>query len=232
MSLAMRYAKGDPGLFDVIGKVVKGVGGLVGAVIPGVGAVTSFVGGALSGIDGKKVGASGVSSNPIRYTTDGRAFQMGSDGKNHFVDVSSGSSSLSLASIAKQMPILKSAPMGSLPMLPIPDSVITTSGAGINFATPSASAGTTQTAYYSPAAGIAGACQRGFHVAKDGSRCVKNRRMNPLNPRAASKAVRRLAGFQRATSAVEKQLRKMAGKAVRGSRAPARFASKKGCGCK
>lgn len=41
-------------------------------------------------------------------------------------------------------------------------------------------------------------CPRGFHKAKDGSgRCVRNRRMNSLNPRALNRSLRRIEGFQR-----------------------------------
>lgn len=41
-------------------------------------------------------------------------------------------------------------------------------------------------------------CPSGTHPAKDGSgRCVTNRRMNPLNPRALRRAIRRQEGFGR-----------------------------------
>lgn len=41
-----------------------------------------------------------------------------------------------------------------------------------------------------------GACPRGYHLAKDGSgRCVRNRRMNPTNPSALRRAIRREEGF-------------------------------------
>lgn len=42
-----------------------------------------------------------------------------------------------------------------------------------------------------------GECPKGFHQAKDGSgRCVRNRRMNSLNPRALRRCLRRIEGFQ------------------------------------
>jgi len=45
----------------------------------------------------------------------------------------------------------------------------------------------------------AGKCASGWHLAKDGSgKCVRNRRMNPLNPRALSRACTRLRSGQRA----------------------------------
>ncbi len=43
-------------------------------------------------------------------------------------------------------------------------------------------------------------CPPGFHPHKDpreGGRCVRNRRMNPLNPRALRRAIRREEGFSR-----------------------------------
>lgn len=52
---------------------------------------------------------------------------------------------------------------------------------------------------------VTGACPSGFHPAKDGSgRCVRNRRMNSLNPRAFRRAVRRLKGARRFAREVEK----------------------------
>lgn len=42
----------------------------------------------------------------------------------------------------------------------------------------------------------AGCCPTGYHLAKDGSgRCVRNRRMNPANPKALRRAIRRTDGF-------------------------------------
>ena len=61
-------------------------------------------------------------------------------------------------------------------------------------------------------------CCKGFHPNKSrgcdgmppGSKCVKNRRMNPLNPRALKRAVRRAKGFERAVKANRKALRSLA----------------------
>jgi len=42
-------------------------------------------------------------------------------------------------------------------------------------------------------------CPTGYHPEKAGKAyCVRNRRMNPLNPRALSRATRRVGGFARA----------------------------------
>ena len=64
-----------------------------------------------------------------------------------------------------------------------------------------------------------------------GTRCVKNRRMNPLNPSALSRSMRRVASFSRATRSIERELGKL-GRA-HGPR-PRAVASRRGksCGCK
>lgn len=63
-------------------------------------------------------------------------------------------------------------------------------------------------------AGMKLACPGGFHPNKSsyhlmsgafvvkGSRCVRNRRTNPLNPRAADKAIRRIESAKRATKSL------------------------------
>ena len=61
-------------------------------------------------------------------------------------------------------------------------------------------------------------CCKGMHLnkqeTKDGSpagtKCVTNRRMNSLNPRALKRATRRLKGFERAVVGTRKQLRTLA----------------------
>jgi len=51
------------------------------------------------------------------------------------------------------------------------------------------------------------ACQAGFHFAKDGSgRCVRNRRMNFGNARAARRSVRRLKGARKLLQDIEKMM--------------------------
>ena len=50
-------------------------------------------------------------------------------------------------------------------------------------------------------------CPQGFHFAKDGSgRCVRNRRMNVMNPRAARRAIRRIKGARKMLMSIERQL--------------------------
>lgn len=55
--------------------------------------------------------------------------------------------------------------------------------------------------------GSTGACPSGFHAAKDGSgRCVRNRRMNFGNARAARRSVRRLKGARKLLQDIEKMM--------------------------
>lgn len=69
-----------------------------------------------------------------------------------------------------------------------------------------------------PTGPSANPCCRGEHLNKStdcagnppGSKCVANRRMNPLNPRALRRATRRLKGFERAVRGTRKQLRTLA----------------------
>ena len=58
-------------------------------------------------------------------------------------------------------------------------------------------------------AGAGGACPAGFHLDKRSrSRCVRNRRMNPLNGRAATRAIRRIKGARKMLQKIERQLPK------------------------
>lgn len=58
-------------------------------------------------------------------------------------------------------------------------------------------------------AGAGGACPAGFHLDKrTRSRCVRNRRMNPLNGRAAMRAIRRIKGARKMLQKIERQLPK------------------------
>lgn len=86
----------------------------------------------------------------------------------------------------------------------------------------------------------AGVSPRGYHPNKTGywtsqgyvpkgTKMVRNRRRNPLNPRALSRSLSRITGFDRATRSVEKRLAKVARHAAP-RRAPARRTSS--CGCK
>lgn len=52
-----------------------------------------------------------------------------------------------------------------------------------------------------------GACPVGFHLDKRSrTRCVRNRRMNPLNGKAATRAIRRIKGARKMLQKIERQL--------------------------
>lgn len=61
-----------------------------------------------------------------------------------------------------------------------------------------------------------------------GTVCVKNRRLNPFNPRAASRAMRRLSALSKGMRGLEKQMSKMA----RGAGHRSSHRHSKTCGCK
>lgn len=64
-----------------------------------------------------------------------------------------------------------------------------------------------------PSAG--GACPTGWHMDKrTRSRCVRNRRMNPLNGRAASRAIRRIKGARKMLQKIERSLPRAKARAV------------------
>jgi len=67
--------------------------------------------------------------------------------------------------------------------------------------------GTAVGSFFGPGRGGNGACPSGWHLAKDGSgRCVRNRRMNFGNARAARRSVRRLKGARKLLRDIEKMM--------------------------
>lgn len=116
---------------------------------------------------------------------------------------------------------------GMPPMLPqLPTQVDSTRTSGISLFPGGPMVGT-QTTYSSPAAGHPGqGCGKGYHLNKTGyytrqgyvapgTRCVKNRRRNPLNPRALSRSISRISSAKNAAKFL--------------SRVSVR---ERGCGCK
>lgn len=194
MSLAMKAAKhgyvGDPGLFGFLGKAI----GAVSNVLPG---PLGMVGKAVSNV----MAPQKPSVNVAQQIKPG-------------VMITSGS-------IPTGVPSLPG--VGQFPPLK-PDSIKTT---GSGLVTPYGGVGTvSQTQYFSP---NGSACAvKGTHVNKQGyflrngqyvapgSKCVKNRRRNPLNPRALSRAMSRLESAKRASKALQRITIK----------------DSKGCGCR
>jgi len=184
-----RYS-GDPGLFGFLGKVAKGAlsigtGVVTGHPLAGVqGAIQSFTGG----------GGTGAGCGPGYY--------MAKSGPKAGTCVPNASTRASLQGATKFSGIKIGG--GTLP-------------GGIKL--PSFTGGTT-VAYGSPSpvsagggggvpAGMKLACPSGFHPNKsgyythsegwipEGSKCVRNRRRNPANPRALDRAIGRLEGAKR-----------------------------------
>lgn len=206
MSGAIRIAKaqyrGDPGLFSFVGKALGGVAGLVSKVVPGpIGAIAGLANRVLAG-NGKPVNPSIARAAPVT------AINVASSG---------------MFAPAPQLPQqgnqygLVNIQRPQLPMAP-PGGNTTQGGFGGQQSTQVA-------------------CQSGYHRNKGGyysqrygwvaagSVCVKNRRRNPLNPRAASRAMSRLTSARKATRSIQKFFG--------GTSRPGGAVAKKGpCGCK
>lgn len=109
-------------------------------------------------------------------------------------DIGSIASGISDVFAAPALPPLNRGPAmpGPFQTLPKPGVPSFTSGGSLTSYTPGRA----------PACGVAG-----YHYAKDGSgRLVKNRRMNPLNPKAARRAIRRIKAARKMLTSIERSL--------------------------
>lgn len=213
---------GDPGLFDVLGSIGKAIVGTVGGAVKGL-----VTGGPLGAITGG-LGGLATSTGIIKTASVSRTAPI--------TPVLRGAQQIPLQTTGRAMP-------GTGVQVQLPS----VGSGGIDLGRFSAGSFGPMTGGGTPmVAGPNGQlCQvKGYHLNKSGyhtaqgyvpagAKCVKNRRMNPLNPRAASRAMRRLDGFSRAARCVEKQLVKMARKNV--GRGGGYSRSKGGCksgGCR
>lgn len=146
------YSMGDPGLFDFVGKAIKGVAGLVGgAVKVGVGAAKGFAtGGPLGAVSG------------------------------------------GLSTLVRQ-------PNIAPPMIPLQQPGFQP-GTGIQIGTGGAGI---RIGHFGPGSGMTlpTGGSTGGQLVEQGR---KRRRMNPLNPRALSRAVRRLQSAKRASGLINR----------------------------
>lgn len=199
MSIQMQRAmyQGDPGLFSFVGKALKGVAKIGGKVLGGVvgaakGLATGGIGGAIAGgLTGSgivKIPKLPTTTNPVLMGISGplgRSTGMPGTGVSIGGGLQIGGGGVSL-------------------------------GGGLQIGNPGAPATMVnsngvvcrghmnKSTYYSAARG---------GVVPAGSVCVTNRRMNPLNPRAASRAMRRLSGLAKAMRSTERMIQKLARKA-------------------
>jgi len=181
MSLAVKYSRsgvlkqqhrGDPGLFGFVGKALGGIAKLAGNILPGpIGLVAKGVGGLLAG-NGKPQNPS-LAAKPLPASVmpalypQGQTFAAQPQGDQYGIINIGGSG-------------------GGVPQLPY--------GPG----------NTTQGGFAGAIPATNGACPTGYHRNKvgyyskksgwvaAGSVCVKNRKRNPLNPRALSRSIARL----------------------------------------
>jgi len=100
----------------------------------------------------------------------------------------------SVGGVAPGLPTLPPAPGGTPPLLPgrIPPAPLAPGSPGVPLCLPNP-------------------CCSGQHLDKaTGTKCVSNRRMDPLNPKALRRAIRRAKGFERFVKSNRKSLRSLA----------------------
>jgi hypothetical protein len=204
-----RYQRGDPGLFDFIGKAIGGVanlvtGGAAGAVVSGVKAIAGIVG-------GKRPAPAGPVS-PIKAAG-------GLWGSNLFSQpIRNGGSAVIKAPTL--MPTAVTMPGGAVVAVgrAILPPIISGAASGVVQTLLGPGGGSTTGApvptQWDGQPGRQAGCPAGYHLNKSGywtkrygyigpgTVCVKSRRRNPLNPRALSRAMSRLTGAQKAIKSI------------------------------
>ena len=183
MSMAVKAAKygmqGDPGIFGDIWKGIKSVGRFAGGVAKASGLpIVSGIGGAVTGIlASKRDRIPGASTRPPLITSFANPQQYPGPG------------------VGRAAPVRvnwKAALPGGQPFLDVPQ----TNGV------PSASMGgyhLNKTGYFVKERDANGNFTGGWERVEPGSRWVKNRRRNSLNPRALSRAIGRVKGAKSAS---------------------------------
>lgn len=188
MSLAIRtarqYAVGDPGLFGFLGKAAGGLLGLAGNVLPGpIGGIAKLAGGILSPKP-ISVAKAGISMTPTNRQLTSTYSPPGFSGVK-LGPIQIGTSRPGIGSV--QPPQLMGGGSG-------PSGVMSGALVGSGQGTPCASGyHYNKSRYYSTKYG----------VVERGSVCVKNRRRNPLNPRALSRAMSRVKSAQKAVRCLQ-----------------------------
>lgn len=207
---------GDPGLFSAIGKAISGVSKFVSKVVSspvGKLAATTLLGPVGGGIATalSTVGAARIGAPASR-----------SDITSMMPQPPAPTSDFSLPPLAFNDPGLGVSPGSGPGSPPTAQPEVNTASYGTSLALCNTKGYHMNKAGYwrndNPA--LPGAS---WHPA--GTVCVRNRRMNPFNPRAANRAMRRLASLHNGMKVLEKQLHKLAPKRLSRS-------SGKSCGCK
>jgi hypothetical protein len=217
-----RYHRGDPGILDSIWNGIKGAatgfmaGGPVGAILGGT-----------QGLAGQKNAGTNVAATLQRFT-GGRSVTQAGPGLAAPVAVNVATAGIfGFGDPTKPKP----------PLMPGADGRDTDGGI------PGPGEWMDSMGVRHKSAYANGGCPSGYHVNKSGyytrqgyvapgTQCVKNRKRNPLNPRAASRALSRLTSTRKAMRGIERLMNKIGGsRPARVSAAP--FGrKKKGCGCR
>ena len=203
-----RYHRGDPGFLDGLWNGIKGAA---------TGFLTGGVGGAIVG------GAAGIASGS-RSSTGQPTGMLGSligtlTQRRTATMPGSGATAVTTAGLAAPVGIASQIPLPPLPPMPFSDPRGNTTQGGTSGTDWNDRAGN----------GTGTPCRSGFHYNKSGyftkkygyiekgTVCVKNRKRNPLNPRAASRALSRLSSTRKAMKGIERLMHKIGGGSKRSS---------------
>lgn len=231
MSIALygQYGMGDPGLFSSIGHALGSVGRTIGGALGKVGKVAlggakGFLTGGPLGAVGGALGATGILGSPKMLKAGKLQAYQGPMAYN-FAPGGGGwtgprGPGAGLPQLGGLMPMNQMGPMGGGGP-PLAGTAVMRPGGGCGVP-----------GYHLNKAGYwknQSAMMPGASWVEPGTVCVRNRKMNPLNPRALSRSMRRLAGFTKAARVGERMIQRLARKAggSRGSRK-----SFGGCGCR
>jgi hypothetical protein len=224
-----RYHRGDPGFLDGLWNGIKGAatgflaGGPIGAVLGG---TQGLVSGSSKKSVGGKIG--GFAGSMLGKLTANRTSSMPGAGVALAAPVSVATAGIfGFGDPTKPKPPLMPGADGRDTDGGIPGPGEWMAGMGVRH----------KSAYSN------GGCPAGYHPNKTGyytkqgyvaagTQCVRNRKRNPLNPRAASRALSRLTGTKKAMKSIDRMMNKIGG----GSRSVrvSSFGKRKrgGCGCK
>lgn len=194
IKVARAAAQGDPGIFgDIFGGIKGAIGGFLG------GGPLGAISGAAKGAFGNKPGPAGLTPNMQAAIARAQAGKPLSAAARN---------ALQGRGIAIPMPILKAGPGFGPQATP----VTRTPGIG-GFAERLLPGGATgfEVAGMAAQGGMGTSCPPGFHPNKSsywtsqgfvpaGAKCVRNRRRNPMNPRALSRAISRVESAKKASS--------------------------------
>lgn len=204
---------GDPGIFGAIGKAIGGFARSVVQSIPVVGGIEKGIEKGIAAFNTSRIGAPSSRSLPTaqNFTLPNIGPGMPNDfgsGIPPGNDPNGGGNSSGDTSIPADNVSILSGRKGTW-LVPTSGNVCAHKGYHLN-----------KSAYWRDDSVLL----PGAHKVLPGTMCVKNRRMNPFNPRAASKAMHRLSSLAKGMKVLHKEIGKLARTAGVHHAAPRHFA--------